>query len=201
MSGRQLIIAVGREFGSAGHLIAERLAEHFSLQLYDKNFLEEILKDKGIDNDKIHQYDEKHKRFGMYRTVRGMESSPEAIIANMQFEYLKKKAASGESFVIVGRCAEYVLRDCAALVSIFILGDKEEKINRVMDVHNLTSEKADKIRMEKDASRKKYHNQYCEGKWGDSRNYDISINSSKLGVDATVSILINYIEARIRGTI
>ena len=163
--------------------------------------LEEILKDKGIDNDKIHQYDEKHKRFGMYRTVRGMESSPEAIIANMQFEYLKKKAASGESFVIVGRCAEYVLRDCAALVSIFILGDKEEKINRVMDVHNLTSEKADKIRMEKDASRKKYHNQYCEGKWGDSRNYDISINSSKLGVDVTVSILINYIEARIRGTI
>ena len=201
MSGRQLIIAVGREFGSAGHLIAERLAENFSLQLYDKNFLEEILKDKGIDNDKIHQYDEKHKRFGMYRTVRGMESSPEAIIANMQFEYLKKKAASGESFVIVGRCAEYVLRDCAALVSIFILGDKEEKINRVMDVHNLTSEKADKIRMEKDASRKKYHNQYCEGKWGDSRNYDISINSSKLGVDVTVSILINYIEARIRGTI
>ena len=61
MSDRQLIIAVGREFGSAGHLIAERLAEHFSLQLYDKNFLEEILKDKGIDNDKIHQYDEKHK--------------------------------------------------------------------------------------------------------------------------------------------
>ena len=117
MSGRQLIIAVGREFGSAGHLIAERLAEHFSLQLYDKNFLEEILKDKGIDNDKIHQYDEKHKRFGMYRTVRGMESSPEAIIANMQFEYLKKKKIKvvwtmHDNWAITGHCAYFDLRKC-----------------------------------------------------------------------------------------
>jgi len=195
MENKQLIIAVGREFGSAGHVIAEKLAEHFGLPYYDKNFLKEVLEDKGVQDSEIHQYDEKHKRLGIYRAVRGMDSSPEAVIANMQFDFLKKKAEKGESFVIVGRCAEYVLKDCPALVSIFVLGNQQEKIDRIMKHHNLSPKKAEELRIEMDAKRKKYHNNHCEGKWGDSRNYDISINSSKLGIDETLNVLINYIEA------
>jgi cytidylate kinase len=116
----------------------------------------------------------------------------------MQFDYMRKKAESGESFVVVGRCSETVLKECPALVSIFILGDKKEKLNRIVIKHNLSLEEAEKLRREKDEKRKKYHNHYCEGKWGDSRNYDISINSSKLGIDETTRILIDYIESRER---
>jgi len=198
MENKQLIISVGREFGSAGHVIAEKLAEHFGLPYYDKNFLKEVLDDKGIQDSEMHQYDEKHKRLGIYRAIRGMDSSPEAVIANMQFDFLKKKAENGESFVIVGRCSESVLKDYPALVSIFVLGDKQEKIDRIMKHHNLSPKKADALRMEMDAKRKKYHNNHCETKWGDSRNYDISINSSKLGIEETMNILIDYIEARQR---
>lgn len=198
MRDKQLIISVGREFGSAGHVIAEKLAEHFELPLYNEDFLKKVLGDKGICNNEIHKYDEGHKRFGVYRSVRGMDSAPETIIANMQFDYMKKKAESGESFVIVGRCSETVLKEYPALVSIFVLGDKEEKIKRIATKHNLSLDEAEKLRCEKDKQRKKYHNHYCEGKWGDSRNYDISINSSKLGIDETTRILIDYIESRER---
>ena len=198
MDNKQLIIAVGREFGSAGHIIAEKLAEHFGLSYYDKNILKEVLDDKGIQNSEIHQYDEKHKRLGIYRTVRGMDSSPEALIANLQFDFLKKKAEQGESFVVVGRCAESVLKGYPALVSIFVLGDKQDKVKRIAEHHNLSLEEADAFRMKMDDKRKKYHNQYCEGKWGDSRNYEISINSSKIGIEKATEILIDYIEARQR---
>lgn len=199
MDNKQLIIAVGREFGSAGHVIAEKLAEHFGLPYYDKNLLKEVLEDKGVQDSEVHQYDEKHKRLGFYRAIRGMDSSPEAVIANMQFDFLKKKAEQGESFVIVGRCAESVLKDYPALVSIFVLADKENKVKRIAEYHNLSLEEADALRMEMDAKRKKYHNQYCEGKWGDSRNYEISINDSKIGIEKATEILIDYIEARQRG--
>ena len=147
MDNKQLIIAVGREFGSAGHIIAEKLAEHFGLSYYDKNILKEVLDDKGIQNSEIHQYDEKHKRLGIYRTVRDMDSSPEAIIANLQFDFLKKKAEQGEAFVVVGRCAESVLKGYPALVSIFVLGDKQDKVKRIAEHHNLSLEEADAFRM------------------------------------------------------
>lgn len=196
MENKQLIISVGREYGSEGHKIAEKLAEHFAIPLYDKDFLKAVLEDKGIEDSEIHKFDENKKKFGIYRAVRGMDSSPESLVAHMQFEFLKKKAKKGESFVIVGRCAETVLRDCPALISIFVLGDKEEKINHIAEVYDISPKKAEKLMIEKNDKRKKYHNHYCEGKWGDSRNYDISINSSKLGVDETVRVLIDYIKTR-----
>lgn len=196
MEDGQLIIAVSREFGSAGHVIAEHLAKHYNLPLYDDNFLKEVLSDKGVENSEIHKYDEKHKRFGVYRAVRGMDSSPEAIIAKMQFEFLKKKASAGESYVIVGRCAETVLKEYPALVSIFVMGDKKEKIERISEIYNLPPDKAERLRIEKDYKRRKYHNNYCDMKWGDSRNYQICINSSKIGIDGTLAVLICYIDEK-----
>ena len=115
----------------------------------------------------------------------------------MQFDYIKKKAEAGESFVIVGRCSEIVLKDNPNLISIFVLGDKQAKIDRVMRIYELDARHAEERMIEKDRRRKYYHNSHCKVKWGDSRNYDLSINSSKLGVDETVASLKNYIDARI----
>lgn len=99
--------------------------------------------------------------------------------------------------MIVGRCSEIVLKDNPNLISIFVLGDKEAKIQRIMKIYELDAHHAEERMIEKDRRRKYYHNSHCKVKWGDSRNYDVSINSSRLGVDGTMDALKNYIDARI----
>jgi len=190
----QLIISVGREFGSGGHEIAEKLAKHYGIPLLDHNLLEEIAQEKNLNHAELVSLDEKKRKLLWSRTVKGFNNSPEENVSQLQFNYLRKKAAAGESFVIVGRCSESVLKEYDAMVSMFILGEREHKIERVMERHNLSRNAAQKLMQEKDYKRKRYHNSYCEGKWGDSRNYDISVNSSRLGVDKTVEVLVDFID-------
>lgn len=198
MEQKQVIISIGREFASAGHEIAEILATRFGLPLYDYNLLREVAADKKIKVDNIEPYDELPGIGFVYRTVKGHNNSPHVNIAHMQFDFLKKKADEGESFVVVGRCAEEVLKENKALITIFILGDMDKKIQRVMKYHQLSQRKAINFIKSQDKKRKAYHNYFCQHKWGDSRNYEICINSSKLGIDATVDLLENYIRQRIK---
>lgn len=194
--GKQLIITVGREFGSGGHIIAAKLAEHFGIQLLDSNILAEVAKKSNTSEEYLKKYDESARNLFFSRTVNGFSNSPEEIIAQMQFDYIKQKADAGESFVVIGRCADYILRENPALVRVFVLGDTEAKIKRTAEREGISEEKA-KIRMEQADKRRKYfHNTHSENKWGDSRSYDITVNSSKLGLDSTVELLIKYIELR-----
>ena len=194
--GKQLIIPVGREFGSGGHIIAVKLAEHFGIQLLDSNILAEVAKKSNASEEYLKKYDESARNLFFSRTVNGFSNSPEEIIAQMQFDYIKQKSDAGESFVVIGRCADYILRENPALVRVFVLGDTEAKIKRTAEREGISEEKA-KIRMEQADKRRKYfHNTHSENKWGDSRSYDITVNSSKLGLDSTVELLIKYIELR-----
>lgn len=194
--GKQLIITVGREFGSGGHIIAAKLAEHFGIQLLDSNILAEVAKKSNTSEEYLKKYDESARNLFFSRTVNGFSNSPEEIIAQMQFDYIKHKADAGESFVVIGRCADYILRENPALVRVFVLGDTEAKIKRTAEREGISEEKA-KIRMEQADKRRKYfHNTHSENKWGDSRSYDITVNSSKLGLDSTAELLIKYIELR-----
>ncbi len=194
--GKQLIITVGREFGSGGHIIAAKLAEHFGIQFLDSNILAEVAKKSNTSEEYLKKYDESARNLFFSRTVNGFSNSPEEIIAQMQFDYIKHKADAGESFVVIGRCADYILRENPALVRVFVLGDTEAKIKRTAEREGISEEKA-KIRMEQADKRRKYfHNTHSENKWGDSRSYDITVNSSKLGLDSTAELLIKYIELR-----
>lgn len=194
--GKQLIITVGREFGSGGHIIAVKLAEHFGIQLLDSNILAEVAKKSNASEEYLKKYDESVRNLFFSRTVNGFSNSPEEIIAQMQFDYIKQKSDAGESFVVIGRCADYILRENPALVRVFVLGDTEAKIKRTAEREGISEEKA-KIRMEQADKRRKYfHNTHSENKWGDSRSYDITVNSSKLGLDSTAELLIKYIELR-----
>lgn len=190
----QLIISIGREYGSAGHEIAEKLAKHYGVELLDSNLLEAIALEKDVDPENLKGLEEVKKNTLFHRTVRGFSSSPEENVALLQFEYLRKLANEGKSFVIVGRCSESVLKEFDSMISIFVLGDKEAKRERIMNLYDMSESMADRYIKEQDMKRKRYHNSFCEGKWGDSRNYDISINSSTLGVDNTVKILVDYID-------
>ena len=136
--GKQVIIAISREFGSGGHAIAEQVAKDMGLKLYDRTILEEIASEKRTKAEVLEKYDEKPRNSILTRRVRGYSNSMAENLAEMQFEYLKKKADSGESFVIVGRCAETVLHENRGLISIFILGDRAAKIKRIEEKYALS---------------------------------------------------------------
>ncbi len=192
----QLIISVGREFGSGGRVIAETLAERFGIPIYDRHLITEIADKTGLTPEEIEKYNENPKKRIISRRVRGYSNSIEDNIAEMQFDFLKEKSESGESFVVVGRCSETKLKNNPALVSLFILADMDAKIKRVMEIYELSEEDAKDFINKKDKKRKRYHNYHCSGHWGDSRLYDLCINSSRLGIEKTVDYLESYIRAR-----
>lgn len=192
----QIIISVGREFGSGGRVIAEALAERFNIPIYDRHLITEIAERTGLTPEEIEKYNENPKKKIISRRVRGYSNSIEDNIAEMQFDFLKEKSDSGESFVVVGRCSETKLKYNPALVSLFVLADMDAKIKRVMEVYELSEEDAKEFIRKKDKKRKRYHNYHCLGHWGDSRLYDICINSTCLGIEKTVDYLENYIRAR-----
>lgn len=193
----QTIISVSREFGSAGHVIAERIAKDHGLNFYDRHILDEIATENNIKVEVLEKYDEKPRNAFLSRRVGAFSNSMEEILAEMQFDYIRKKAESGESFVIVGRCAETVLTGHSGLISIFIVGDELAKIKRIMEVYKISeSDAIAKIRRH-DKKRKQYHNRHSSFRWGDSRYYDMCINSSRLGLEHTGATLEYYITERI----
>ncbi len=191
---KQLIICIGREYGSGGHEIAEKLSKKLDLPFYDRNLLEEVAATKDVDVNEICNYDEKPKNRIFSRTVRGFNNSPEQNIAEMQFALLKSKAADGDSFVIVGRCSADLFEGLAPYVSIFIHADDETRIQRIMERRNFDHRKA-KIAIERhDRKRRQYHNSFCQKKWGETKSYDLCINSSTLGIDKSVDLILDFIE-------
>lgn len=196
---KQFIISVSREFGSAGHEIADRLAKRYGLPLYDHNLLKEVASEKNLDSNALAEFDERQRNKLLYRSVNGMNSSPSENVFQMQFDFLKQKADSGESFVVVGRCSESVLKPYEGLIPIFIMGDMPQKTERIMKLYQKSEKDAVALIKEKDKRRRKYHNSHCKEKWGDPRNYGICLNSSPLGVDESVKLLSAYIDVVRKG--
>ena len=197
--GKQIIISIGRQYGSAGHEIGKKLAEKLDIPIYDRNLFDELGKVKGIDTNNLVKYDEKPKSRLFSRTVRGYSSSPEENVAELQFALLKSRWADGDSFVVVGRCADELFRGKEGFVSFFITGDIDERVKRIMSVRNM-DEKTAKIAIDRhDRKRKQYHDYFSKGgKWGDVKNYDVCVNSSRLGIDGTVEFFYQYIQQIIK---
>lgn len=194
----QILISISREFGSGGRVIATELARRFQLPLYDHNILEQVAQEVGVHPETLKRYDESPKNVFISRTIKGFSNSPEENVARMQFDYLRRMAANGDSFLVLGRCGEEVLKDFPNLISIFILSDISCKKARIMERDGISSDDALELLAKMDRQRKYYHNQYCRGKWGDSRNYDLCINSARLGLDGTIDFVERYIRARIQ---
>lgn len=190
---KQLIVSISREFGSAGHEIAEKLASELGIDLCDRSLLDELAKEKNSSAEKLAEFDEKPVSF-LAKRIGDHTNSAENIVAQMQFDYIRKKADSGASFVVVGRCAETVLAGRENFFRFFILGDREEKLRHVELKYHLSEEESLEKMLRHDKKRKQYHNQYSDFKWGDSRGYDMCINSSKLGVDGTVKMILSYLD-------
>ena len=193
---KQLIITIGREYGSGGHAIGEMLAEKLGIGFYDAEIIQHLSEKKGIKEETLSKYDEKPSPVLMNRSVRGYSTSLEEAVAEMQFKMIRKIAASGESFVLIGRCGETVLSKYDCLIRLFVLGDMDSRIARIMKRKRVSRKEAQKMIKTTDKRRKAYHNYYSDGKWGDSRTYDLTINSSRLGVEGTAEFLEEYIRRR-----
>lgn len=193
---QQILIAIGREAGSGGLDIARALSQRLKLPFYDKGILEQIAAEYNTNPETLKHYDElpRHRLFS--RTVHGFNNSPQAQVAQMQFDFLTQKARDGESFVVLGRCGDEILRSYDGLISIFILADIPFKKQRIMERDGLSEEDALALMARVDRTRKYYHNQYSRGQWGDSRSYDLCINSGRLGIEQTIDLLEQYIHAR-----
>ncbi len=197
MNREDLIITIGREFGSGGHIIGESLAEYYGVPLYDRDLLKKVSEEYDIEYEELETYEEQPVNLFLSRTVHGFSSSLQDAIAHLEFDFIREHAEMGESFVVVGRCAEEVLKDCDNAIKIFVLGDPEAKVLQIMRQFDLSEEDAVEMIRDVDKRRKSYHNHYCETKWGDSRNYDISINSSRFGIEGTAEFLKSYIDLRL----
>lgn len=198
------IITIGRQFGSGGHEIGEKLAKKLNIPFYDKELLTRAAKESGFCEEMLETHDERPTNSFLYNLVMDtysfgynsssfvdMPISHKVFLA--QFDTIKRIASEG-ACVIVGRCADYALAEYQNCVHIFIHGDEEHKVKRIMQKYDLNEQKAKDMINKKDKQRQSYYNYYSSKKWGRSDTYDLSINSGKLGIDGTVNLLTQYVQ-------
>ena len=198
------VITIGRQYGSAGREIGQKVAEYFDIKYYDKDLLTRAAKESGFCEEMIQNHDERPTNSFLYNLVMDtysfgynnssfvdMPISHKVFLA--QFDTIKKIADEGPC-VIVGRCADYALADRTNVIDLFIFGNEECKIKRVMELYGLTEAKAKDMMIKKDKQRQSYYNYYSSKKWGRADSYDLCINSSVLGVEGTVKLITQYVE-------
>ncbi|MCC8029055.1 MAG: cytidylate kinase-like family protein [Lachnospiraceae bacterium] len=193
---KQCIISISREYGSGGRDIAILISRELDIPIYNRDLIRDIANQMDMKESELRKYDEKARNRLLTRSVGKYTNSMEEILIERQFDWIREKADSGESFVIVGRCAETVLRGHPGLISIFVTGEEEFKIRNIMRYLSVGEEEARAEEIKVDRKRQSYHNRYSDHKWGDSRCYDLVINSAPLGVEGTAAMLIRYIQAR-----
>ena len=201
-----MIITIGRQYGSAGYEIGEKLAKELGVQIYDKEMLKRAAKESGICEEIFETHDEKPTNSFLYSLIMDTYSlgySP-SNCADMpinhkvflaQFDAIKKIANEGPC-ILVGRCADYALEEREDVINIFIYADMEQRIRRIARKYNLSDAKAKDTIIKTDKKRASYYNYYTNKEWGNAKGYDLCLNSGKLGVDGTVKAIMEYIKIR-----
>lgn len=200
------IITISREFGSGGREIGKKLAENLNIPFYDKELLEMASKESGICEELFYKNDESHSNSLLYSLVMGTYplSADGKIHPNMplnhklflaQFDTIKKIGEQGPC-VIVGRCADYILKDQKYVINFFINADILSKKRRILERYDIDKDKVLDFIKKTDKNRANYYNYYSDMRWGEAKNYDLCINSSKVGIDGAVELMKTYINVR-----
>ncbi|MCR5732859.1 MAG: cytidylate kinase-like family protein [Sphaerochaetaceae bacterium] len=200
----KVIYCIGRQFGSGGRKVGEALAKKLGIAYYDKELLTLASKDSGLSESLFHNADEKPTSMLLYSLVMGNYPMRTGALGynemplNDQLFLITsktiKKVAEKESCVIIGRCADYVLRDNPDVISIFIHAPIEARVKRAVEVYEVEKDKAEDYCLKNDKSRANFYNYYSDQKWGMCRTYDLSLDSSLLGIEGCVDQIINFTE-------
>lgn len=192
------IITISRQYGSGGRFIGKLLAEKLGIPLYDNEIITLAAKKSGyseaifenVENNATHSLLYSLSMFGSTTGVYGLPLADKVFI--IQSEIIKKVATEG-SCVIIGRCADYVLKDESNVINVFIHSDIEPRIDRAVKYYGIDEGKAKDIINKTDKKRASYYNYYTGHRWGEANNYEISLNSDKIGIDNCVDILYRYV--------
>ena len=194
---RKVIITLGREFGSGGREIGKKLAERLEIPFFDKEIIRKAAEDSGIVESVMDYYDE-HRSSPIFSSgsilydIYQMPMSDRVYLE--QCKAIKDIASKG-GCVIVGRCADMVLENNPALLRVFICADMKDKVERKRGVEpNKTDQQLEAHIRGVDKKRAKYYSYYTDKKWGEARQYDLCLNSSLLGIDETVNLIIEAAE-------
>lgn len=205
-STNHFVISIGREFGSGGKYIGEELAKRLSIKCYDNELLAKVSKNYNISMKTLEKVDEKQKSSFWYSFATNYVFSKDNVSPISAEDNLFLKQAKvieelydEESCIIIGRCSDYILKDKENIISIFVYASNLEfKINRKKDLEKTSRELAKKKINKIDKERKDYYKHFTNQTWGDKGNYDLCVDTSKLGVDETIDLLEKYVKERIR---
>lgn len=199
------VITIGRQFGSGGRAIGQKLAKKLSIPFYDKELISIAAKESGINPEIFKNVDETAANSLLYSLSMGLYNfnGPLAMgdlpvndkLYILQHQIIKDLATKGPC-VIVGRCADYVLKDNPHCINIFIHADIEYRKKRAITVHNIDAKRAESIINKTDKTRANYYSFYSGKKWGVTQNYDLCIDSSKLSDDQIVELICAYINLK-----
>jgi cytidylate kinase len=203
------VVTIGRQFGSGGREIGRLIAKGLNIPYYDKELLIEAAKSSGVNTDFFEAADERTPRFfsNLWSFNLGYNSGAYFIgdtplsddsIYKAQSSVMAELADRGPC-VIVGRTADYILRNHCKVISVFIHANTEDCVKRIIARGDCkTADEASQLLEKRNKLRAEYYNFYTDKKWGDATSYDFSINSSALGIEDTAAFIIEYIKRRIK---
>lgn len=201
-----IVITIARQYGSGGKTIGAMLAKDLGINCYSREILRMASEDSGINERLFGMKDEKLKHAGWFRILsrpyEGELISPEGkdfVSDDNLFNYqakVIKELADKESCVIVGRCADYILRDRPNVISVFVHADPKFCLDRSMERHSLSEKEMQKYIEKTDRSRADFYRYHTGHDWTDARNYDLSLNSGKLGFEKCVEEIKAYMKIR-----
>ena len=190
------IITISREFGSGGRFIGEEVAKKLGIAYYDKNIISEIAEKSGLSPEYIQENAELSPKKGLFAYAFAGRDVTGKSVEDLVYEAQRKvilELAEKESCVIIGRNADYILKDRDDVLNVFIHGDTPEKIQRITRLYNVEEQKAVKMMVDIDKRRMANYNFYTNQKWGKASNYTLCLNSSKLGYDRCEKIIMECI--------
>ena len=186
---KHIVITIGREYGSGGRLIAKQLSEEMGITFYDKQLISDVAKKTGFSEHFIrnaeHQRPTNSFLYDLYTSVQTPSVPDQVFIAQAK---VIKEAAARESCVIVGRCADYILRDQPRCLKVFVNAPLDQRIRRAREEYGVQENNLESYVIRQDKARASYYNYFATGRWGQSREYDLCVNS-RIGIDACVTVI------------
>jgi len=202
---QKIVINIGRQFGSGGRIIGEKLSTLMDIPFFDKELILIASQESGLGKEFFENFDEKssHSIFGGLFGLRGAfsdEMVPNNFLNNETLFKIQsdviRNLAEKQSCIFVGRCADYVLKDHPHCLNLFVCADIDDRIKRIAEKEHLTGNKAKELIEKTDKKRASYYNYYSNKVWGAASSYHLCINSSFLGIDESVDFIKEFAEKR-----
>ena len=191
------IITISREFGSGGRFIGEEVAKKLGFACYDKNIIGQIAEKSGLAPEYIRESAELSPKKGLFAYAFAGRDITGKSVEDLVYETQRKvilELAEKESCVIIGRNADFILKDRDDVLNVFIYGDLPEKVERICRLYHVSEQEAVRMMTDIDKRRMTNYNFYTEQKWGKASNYTVCLNSSRIGYERCEEIIVGYVK-------